>query len=142
MTLGQQQRRFVQLVAKLIEFAYASGYEFTFGEAYRSDEQAEINALGAQGRARLVTTLQAALEFSLLADKIANNAGSGVRNSLHQQRLAIDLNLFRGGVFLTEVEDYRIVGEFWKTLDPDCRWGGDFTHADADHFSLTWDGVS
>jgi hypothetical protein len=30
-----KQKKFVRLIGKLIEFAYASGYELTFGDAYR-----------------------------------------------------------------------------------------------------------
>ena len=34
-TLGQKQRRFTGMIAQLIAFAYASGYELTPGDAYR-----------------------------------------------------------------------------------------------------------
>lgn len=113
MILEDQQQRFVPLVAKLIEFAYAQGYALTFGEAFRTPEQAQWNAAH----------------------------GKGIVNSLHCDRLAIDFNLFKDGVLLTDAESYRPLGEYWKTLDPDCRWGGDFSKPDADHFSLTWEGI-
>ena len=32
--LGDQQRKFTLMTAKLIEFAYANGYELTYGDAY------------------------------------------------------------------------------------------------------------
>lgn len=35
MTLGEKQRKFTRMVADLIVFAYANGYELTFGDAYR-----------------------------------------------------------------------------------------------------------
>ena len=35
MTLRQKQSLFVKLVGRLIEWAYGSGYELTFGDAYR-----------------------------------------------------------------------------------------------------------
>jgi len=42
MTLRQQQSKFVLLVSKLIDYAYQKGYELTFGEAKRSQEQQDI----------------------------------------------------------------------------------------------------
>jgi len=35
MTLGQKQRKFTRMVSQLIEYAYANGYELTFGDARR-----------------------------------------------------------------------------------------------------------
>lgn len=35
MTLREKQSKFVAMIAQLIEFAYAHGYELTFGDAYR-----------------------------------------------------------------------------------------------------------
>ncbi len=114
MTLGEKQRLFVRLVGELIRFAYASGYELTFGDAYRSPEQAKANAA----------------------------AGSGIANSLHTQRLAIDLNLFKDGIYVTDSAAYKPLGDFWKGLDAGCCWGGDFvTRADGNHFSIQHNGV-
>ena len=112
MTLGEKQRLFVRLVGKLIEFAYASGYELTFGDAYRSPEQARLNAA----------------------------AGSGIINSLHCERLAIDLNLFKAGQYLTDSAAYRPLGEYWETLGPDCCWGWRFSKPDGNHFSISHGG--
>lgn len=113
-TLGQKQRRFLPLLAKLIDFAYAQGYELTEGEGYRTPEQAALNA----------------------------QHGSGIANSLHILRLAIDLQLFKDGVYLTDSTAYKALGEYWKTLDPDCAWGGDFTtRVDGNHFSLSYGGI-
>lgn len=96
MTLGQKQRRFTRMVAQLIEFAYAAGYELTFGEAYRTPQQARWNA----------------------------EKGIGIANSLHCDRLAVDFNLFRDGEYLTETEDHRPLGEFWESIGG--SWGGRF----------------
>lgn len=113
-TLGQRQRRFLPMVSKLIDFAYAQGYELTEGEGYRTPEQAALNA----------------------------QHGSGIANSLHTLRLAIDLQLFKDGQYLTDSIAYKALGEYWKTLDPDAAWGGDFTtRVDGNHFSLSWGGI-
>lgn len=37
LTLLDKQRLFVRLLGQLIEFAYARGWEFTLGDAYRPD---------------------------------------------------------------------------------------------------------
>ena len=113
MTLREQQSAFVLNVAKLIQWAYANGYELTFSDAYRSPEAAAINA---QNK-------------------------TGIANSLHTQRLAIDLNLFRSGALLSSVADYLPLGKYWESIDPLCTWGGRFSKPDADHFSMTRDGI-
>jgi hypothetical protein len=114
MTLGEKQRLFTRLIGKLIEYAYGIGYELTFGDAYRSPEQANLNAA----------------------------AGKGIVNSLHCERLAIDLNLFRNGKYLTDSADYKLLGEYWESLGPDCRWGGRFSKPDGNHFSIAHAGRS
>ena len=35
MSLGNRQRKFTLMVAKLITYAYKQGYELTLGDAYR-----------------------------------------------------------------------------------------------------------
>lgn len=114
MTLGQKQRLFTELVGKLITWSYQNGYELTFGDAYRTPEAATANAA----------------------------AGKGIARSLHTIRLAVDLNLFIHGEYRTGSEDYRALGEYWKSLSPLARWGGDFTtRPDGNHFSLEHEGV-
>jgi D-alanyl-D-alanine carboxypeptidase-like protein len=114
MTLGEKQRLFTKLVGQLIAWSYQNGFELTFGDAYRSPEQAALNAA----------------------------KQSGIASSLHTQRLAIDLNLFIDGAYQSASEAYKPLGDYWKSLDPGCCWGGDFvTRSDGNHFSITHDGV-
>lgn len=105
------QMAFAGMVASLINQAVSMGYGVTLGEAYRSPEEA----------ARLA------------------KSGAGVTNSLHCKRLAVDLNLFAGGVLLTKTEDYRALGERWEAMGG--AWGGRFRRADGNHFSLPFGGV-
>jgi hypothetical protein len=121
-------------------FAYASGYELSLGEGKRSDEQAEINALGTGGRGELSRFLRTHVTglFKRLADCIDNNTGSGIRNSLHELLLALDLNLFKDGKFLDKTEDHQFLGEYWESLHPLCRWGGRFK--DGNHYSIEHEG--
>lgn len=109
MTLGQKQRKFTRMVADLICFAYDNGYELTFAEAYRTPEQAAANVA----------------------------KGTGIRNSLHTQRLAIDFNLFKDGTYLTKTEDHLPLGEFWESIGG--TWGGRFK--DGNHYSIAHGGV-
>lgn len=108
MTLREKQAIFAALAAGLIVEAFRQGFDVTLGEAYRSKEE---------------------------ADRLWK-AGKGIRNSLHCSRLAIDLNLFRDGKYLTSSESYRPLGLWWERQHPLCRWGGTFAKPDGNHFSL------
>ncbi len=61
--LGKKQRRFVALVALLIEWAYRHGYELSFGDAYR-DPRASYGSETSLHRKRL------AIDFNLFKDGI------------------------------------------------------------------------
>ena len=54
------------------------------------------------------------------------------RGSFHYRRLAIDLNLFKDGNYLTETTDHQELGEFWESIGG--SWGGRFN--DGNHYSL------
>ena len=45
-------------------------------------------------------------------------------NSRHYDRLAIDLNLFKDGKYLSETEDHEPFGKFWQFMGG--SWGGAF----------------
>ena len=57
------------------------------------------------------------------------------KNSFHYIRLAIDLNLFKDGIYLKETEDHRLLGEYWESLDPLCTLGGRW--GDGNHYSYS-----
>src|SRR5690606_10972371 len=110
MTHRQRQSLFVKLVADLIQYAYRElGYELTFGEAWRTPEQAAINA----------------------------RKGTGIVKSPHLNRLAIDLNLFIDGRYCTDTESHRPLGVYWEGLNEGCRWGGHFSKKDGNHYELS-----
>ena len=114
MTLGEKQRLFVRLVGELIDYAYVSGYELSFGDAYRDPRLAAFNAA----------------------------QGSGITNSLHCERLAVDFNLFKDGTWLTSTDAHLPLGNYWKTLHPLCCWGGDFIkRKDGNHYGITHNGI-
>lgn len=61
----------------------------------------------------------------------------GKANSLHKHRLALDINLFRDGAYLSSTEEHRLLGEWWESIGG--SWGGRFN--DGNHYSLSWDGL-
>jgi hypothetical protein len=117
--VSRLQEEFAQSMARLIQKASQLGYGVTLGDAYRSPEQAAANAA----------------------------SGSGISKSLHCERLAIDLNLFKDGVYITDDQGHRDLGIWWKALGPQYRWGGDFHDSlgrpkpDPNHYSISPDGV-
>ena len=57
-------------------------------------------------------------------------------NSLHYDRLAMDLNLYKNGRWLKETKDHDFLGKFWESIGG--SWGGRFN--DGNHYSLEHDG--
>lgn len=103
MSLRDKQALFARLLGLLIKEAYARGFELTLGEGWRPPEMVKIYA----------------------------DDGRGSGRSLHPDRLAQDLNLFKDGVWLKSTE-------WWERLNPLCRWGGRF--GDGNHYSVEHEG--
>ena len=113
MTLGAKQELFSKCLGRLLIWIYRQGWACRMGECYRTKEQAEIYA--AQGK--------------------------GIINSAHRKKLAVDLFLSIDGQVTWDNEDYEAAGEYWKSLDPLARHGGDFAGRDSVHFSFEHGGV-
>ena len=111
MTLGQKQRLFAKMVARLIDKAHDLGYEVSLGDAYR-----DPRVHGHMGEKKSYSSA----------------------NSVHKERLAIDLNLFKDGKYLTSSEDHRSIGEWWEKQHESARWGGRFN--DGNHYSFEHQG--
>ena len=107
------QFEFSAALARLIQQANILGYGVTMGECYRTPEQAALNA----------------------------QSGSGIAHSLHTDRLAVDIQLFKDGQYLSSSEDYAALGAWWKSGGAMYCWGGDFKRPDGNHFSLSPDGL-
>ena len=61
----------------------------------------------------------------------------GHPRSLHKSRLAVDLNLFRNGRYLTSTKAHTPLGEYWESIGG--TWGGRFN--DGNHYSLEHNGM-
>nr|WP_299488568.1 hypothetical protein [uncultured Allomuricauda sp.] len=116
MTLSQRQRIFTKNIAELICYAYGYGIELTFGHAWRSLE--EQKRLKAEGKSQTL-------------------------KSLHLDRLAVDFNFFIGNDLTYDYDKIKPLGDFWVSLHPDNRWGGDFNKdgkkngfVDTPHFEM------
>lgn len=108
MTLSDRQWEFLKDVALLILFAERQGWKLTGGELWRPKEMQQIYVSRGQ-----------------------SNASQG----FHQQRLAIDLNLFIDNEYKTATEEYSELGKFWESIRPENRWGGNFkARNDGNHF--------
>ena len=127
MTPKERQVIFTKNIGILIAEIYKRGYECTFGEAYRTPLQAWVNALPSG------SVLDATLPNQTVESYPDPVGGIGIEKSLHRRRLAIDLNLFKDGAYLTDTESYKQFGMYWLTLHSENRW----SEKDANHFSMT-----
>jgi len=116
MKLSDLQAIFCMNAAKLILKMSETPFSVRFGEALRTPEQAKWNA----------------------------ERGIGIVNSLHCDRMAIDLLLSKDGVWVTTREPYIPFGQYWESLNSLNRWGGDWNNneiedkgdGDPNHFEM------
>lgn len=111
-TLVDLQQTFTRCVAALISYATSAGIGLTFGDAFRSQEEA----------ARLA------------------RVGLGIKDSVHCARLAVDFNAFVDGHYTMDPAVYEKLGVYWEGLWTLARWGGRFTRHDYGHFSFEYEG--
>ena len=116
MKLSEQQQIFTLNIGKLIKYAHLMGFGLTFGHAWRSIEEQE---------------------------RLFNAGLSKTLDSQHQKRLAVDFNVFLGGRLCLDWETIKILGDYWESLHPNNRWGGDWNgndrrdgYLDTAHFEM------
>lgn len=109
-TLGQKQELFSYMLGLLLLEAQRRGYRVRVGEVWRSDAAWRATPRGKRGL-----------------------------RSVHQDKLAVDLNLFRDGIYLDKTEDHQELGEWWERQHPLAHWGGRF--GDGNHYSLEHRGI-
>ncbi|NRA92176.1 MAG: M15 family metallopeptidase [Psychroserpens sp.] len=99
MKLSQKQRIFTRNIGCLIEYSYHIDIELTFGHAWRSLE--EQKRLKKEGKSKTL-------------------------KSKHLDRLAVDFNFFINGKLTYDYHKIKPLGDYWESLHPDNRWGGDW----------------
>lgn len=108
MSLIYEQHAFLQDVARLVIFADQAGFIVTGGELWRTPEQQSIYVK--TGRSKTMA-------------------------SNHLRRLAIDLNFLKDGKLVWDVSAIKPVGDYWESLHPKNRWGGNWkSFKDVPHF--------
>jgi len=76
------------------------------------------------------------LGFETAFDEITQHQNAGhMANSLHYMGCAGDLILYKDGIYKPQTENYKELGEYWESLDPNCKWGGRW--GDGNHFSFS-----
>lgn len=106
MRLREMQEVFVLNICILIRRIFEERYTCTLGEAWRPQWVAKHYA----------------------------KIGKGIVKSLHCSRLALDINLFKNGKYLSSTEAHRQFGEIWEGLHPNNRWGG--RYKDGNHYEM------
>ena len=121
MGLRAKQSVFAKNISKLILWAYDNGYEITLGEVYRTTDQQLLYYHG--------YTLKKE-EDGLKAVKTGRK--SKTMNSKHLKKLALDINLFKDGKYMTTKEAFEPLAEKWSSLHPKnvsgCDWNFDYNH--------------
>ena len=125
MTLREKQSEFLKNVAKMILWAFENGMELTGGELLRTNDQQLLYFEG----------------YTLYKAGATLHLGKAPRKSKtlasnHIEKLAIDLNVFIDGQYKTDTDSYLQLGEYWKSLNAENVWGGDWTFNDANHFQM------
>ena len=123
MMLSERQRKFSRMLANQFAWMLGQGMEWTLGDAWRSTDVLMCPDCGGE------VTYQELLVY---------NGRSKVRASAHNDRCAIDLNIYVDGRVSNKGQDYRAMGEHWEKLGG--RWGGRFGVEPADYaVKVGWD---
>lgn len=126
--LGAKQELFARLLARLLDEAHRQGFAVRVGEVLRTPEQAAWNAAHC-----------ARCRGPILGHGPEHKPKPlGIRQSVHCDKLAVDLNLFRAGEWVQDAGAFRPLAEWWTAQHGLCRAG--LTFGDPSHFSLAHGG--
>lgn len=110
MLLRVEQSAFVQDLVALIHFAWQSSLDVVIGEVERPVEMQKI---------------------------YVQTGRSKTMDSDHLHRTAADLHFFvrSTGEYITDQERLQPLGDYWESLNPKNRWGGNWkSFKDRPHF--------
>ena len=138
MTLLEARFDFTRCVGRLLALADSQGFSTVLDEAKRGPIQARWNADHCRVLVGGKRCEKAATDEIHLHNGHAFKA-IGISDSCHGYGLAVDLLLFSGGAISNDRLHYAVLGNYWKTLHPLARWGGDFKgFPDLGHYSFEW----
>ena len=110
MKLSHKQIIFSLNIADLIIYANSLGIGLTFGDAYR---------------------------HPYLQEYYLRTGKSKTSKSKHLKRLAVDFNHFIDGNLTYDKKKTQILGDYWESLHPSNRWGGNFkSFIDTPHYEM------
>ena len=108
MTLGQNQEKFAEDLAKLLNYLIKNNYQIRIGEVERTQAQQQIYIK--EGKSKTL-------------------------NSMHLKRCAADLHIFKDNEWLQSKQELQEIGDYWESLDINNKWGGNFKmFIDTPHF--------
>lgn len=85
----------------------------------------------------LIKAFELGYEVTLGYSQRCDNCPVGHEYSLHKLKLALDINIFKDGKYLSATNDHKELGEFWESIGG--SWGGRFK--DGNHYSLSYKGM-
>ena len=97
MTLGQNQEKFTEDLAKLLNYLIKNNYQIRIGEVERTQAQQQIYIK--EGKSKTL-------------------------NSMHLKRCAADLHIFKDNEWLQSKQELQEIGDYWEGLDINNKWGG------------------
>ena len=126
MKLSDNQIIFSLNVADLIYYANSLGIGLTFGEAYRTKDQQKLYYYGYALKVK-----------NSVLDLVKGKRRSKTLDSGHLKRLSVDFNFFIDGKLIYDKKTIQVLGDFWESLHPKNRWGGNFkSFLDTPHFEM------
>jgi hypothetical protein len=113
MTLREARCRFTELSVLLIAKAKELGYEAAWDDVKSQPIRMDCPHCGKE-----------------LMTKTKHK-----KDSVHEAGCALDLLLYKDGLYLPDQKYYVELGEYWEGLDPDCKNGRSW--GDGNHFSFS-----
>ena len=111
MPLVNEQAAFLLDICKLIPYATSLGFVLTGGELERKIEMQQI---------------------------YIKSGRSKTMNSMHLKKCALDLNFFKNGKLVYDINLLKPIGTYWESLNPKNKWGGNWnSFKDVPHFQRT-----
>lgn len=105
MSLGKDQETFSRLITKHLQWLFDNGYEVRLGDCYRDPR---------------------------VHGEYGEKVGYGAAKSQHKKKLALDINLFKDGIYLTTSDGHKESAIHWESLNKHCRSG--IRYSDSNHY--------